>query len=46
MKSRAAGFSQDRVSELFNFLERIVEHKVNITGICVYDVDKTALTIL
>jgi hypothetical protein len=44
MKSSAAGFSKDRVSELFNLLERIVEHKVNVTRIYAYNVDETPLT--
>jgi hypothetical protein len=42
MKSRAAGFSKDRVSELFNLLEKIVEYKVNAIRIYVYNADKTA----
>ena len=35
MKSMATGFNEDRVSELFNLLERTVEHKVtaNITDL-------------
>jgi hypothetical protein len=37
-KSRAAAFSKDSVSELFNLLERTVEHKVNCTVIYVYNV--------
>jgi hypothetical protein len=43
MKSTAAGFSRDRVSELFNLLERIVEHKVTVIRIYVYNVDAAAL---
>jgi hypothetical protein len=44
MKSRAAGFSKDRVSELFNWLERTVKNKVNAIGIYVYNVDEAAIT--
>jgi hypothetical protein len=32
------------LSKLFNLLERIVEHKVNVIRVYVYDVDDTALT--
>ena len=38
------GFSKDSVSELFNLLERIVEHKVNGIIIYVYSVDESVLT--
>ena len=44
-KSRAADFSKVRVSELFNLLERTVEHEVNGIRIYVYNADGTALTI-
>jgi hypothetical protein len=30
MTSKAAGFKKDRVSEIFNLLEGIVEHVVNV----------------
>jgi N-acetyl-beta-hexosaminidase len=43
MKSTAAGFSKERVSELFNVLERIVEDKVNAIRMCMHNVIKTAL---
>jgi uncharacterized protein Smg (DUF494 family) len=43
MKSTAAGFSKERVSEIFNFLERTVEDKVNAIRIYAYNVEKTAL---
>jgi hypothetical protein len=43
-RSRAAGFIKDSVSELFNLLKRTVEHKVNVTGIYVYNVDDSVLT--
>jgi hypothetical protein len=42
MKSRTAGSSKDRVSELFNLLERTVEHKLNAIRMYVYNVDETA----
>jgi hypothetical protein len=38
-----AGFSKDRVNELFNLLERIVEDKVHAIRIYVYNIDATAL---
>jgi hypothetical protein len=41
MKSRATGFSKDRVSELFHFLARTVEHNLNATTIYAHNVDKT-----
>jgi hypothetical protein len=41
---RAASFSKDSVSELFNLLEITVEHKVNGIIIYVYNVDESALT--
>ena len=41
---RAAGFCKDNLSELFNLLERTVEHKVNGIIIYVYNVDDSALT--
>jgi len=44
-KFRAAGFSKDRVRELFKLIERSVAHEVNVTRICVYNVAATALTI-
>jgi len=44
-KSGAAGFSNDSVSELFNLLERTVEHKDNGIIIYVYNVDESALTL-
>jgi len=44
MQSRAAGFSKVRVSELFNLLERAVEHKVNVIIIYEYTLDDTAFT--
>ena len=44
MKSRTAGSSKDRVSELFNLLERTVEHKLNAIRMYVYNVDETAFT--
>jgi hypothetical protein len=34
MKSMATGFNEDRVSELFNLLERTVEHKVTANIMC------------
>jgi hypothetical protein len=40
----AAGYSTDSVRELFSWLERTVEHKVNVIIIGAYDVDKSALT--
>jgi hypothetical protein len=42
MKSRVAGL-QDRASELFKLLERIVEHKLNAARIYAYNADETAL---
>ena len=39
-RSRAAGFCKDSVSELFSLLERTAEHKVNVIGIYVYNVDE------
>jgi len=36
----AAGFAKDSVNELFSLLERTVEHKVNGTTICEYNVYK------
>jgi hypothetical protein len=42
MMSLAAGFSKKTVSELFNLLKRIVENKINVIRIYVYNVDKTA----
>jgi hypothetical protein len=44
MNSRAAGFSKDGVSELFNLLQRIVYYKLNATIIYVHYVNETALT--
>ena len=41
---RAAGFSKDSVSELFNLLERTVEHKDYGIIIYVCNVDESALT--
>lgn len=38
IKSRAAGFSKDRVSELFYLIEISVEHKLNTTRIYVHNV--------
>jgi hypothetical protein len=38
IKSRAAGFSKDRVSELFYLLEITVEHKLNTARIYVHKV--------
>jgi hypothetical protein len=44
MKPRVAGFRKDKVSDPFNFLERIVEHTVNVIRIYEYKVDGTVLT--
>jgi hypothetical protein len=44
MKSQAAGFSKDRVRELFNLLERTVERKAKAIKIYAYNVDETAFT--
>jgi len=41
-KSGAAGCITDSVSELFNWLERTVEPKVNGIIVCVYNVDEGA----
>ena len=42
-KSGAAGFSKDSVSEIFNLLQRAVEHKVNAFRIYVHKVDGSDL---
>jgi hypothetical protein len=44
MKSSVAGFSKNRVSEMFNLLERTVEHKLNAIRMYVYNADETAFT--
>jgi hypothetical protein len=41
---RGTGFSKDSVSELFDLLERTVEHKVSGIIIYMYNVDESALT--
>jgi len=43
IKSRAAGFNKDRVSELFYLLEITVENKLNTAGIYVHNVYKNAI---
>jgi hypothetical protein len=43
-KSEAAALSKDSVSELFSWLERAVEHKVDGIIIDVYNVEESALT--
>lgn len=44
MKSRAEGFSKEKVSELFNLSESIVNSKLNSARLYVYNVFETALT--
>jgi hypothetical protein len=46
IQSRPAGFKQKAVSQLCNLRERIIQHKVNSTGIIVYNIDKYALKVL
>jgi hypothetical protein len=42
MTSKAAGFRKNRVNEIFNLLERTVEHAVNAIRIYVCNVDETS----
>jgi hypothetical protein len=44
MKSRAAGFSKDRVSDLFYLFEIIDEYQLNNAGTYVHKVYETAMT--
>jgi len=44
MKFRAEGFSKEKVSELFNLSESIVNSKLNTARLYVYNVFETALT--
>lgn len=43
MKSRAAGFSKDRISNLFYLSKIIVEYKLNTAGTYVHKVYETAM---
>jgi len=45
IKSRAAGFSKHRVSEIFYLTEITVEHKLNTTTIYVHNVYENAIKI-
>jgi hypothetical protein len=44
MKFRAGGFSKEKVSELFNLSESIVNSKLKSARVYVYNVFETALT--